>query len=203
MNYLITGAGSGIGRAITVLLAANGHSCFLLGRNENNLKETLALLPENKHKIFLADITNETAIKDLLQHNNDLVIDGIIANAGVGGENIFGENDRWNEIIRSRLGSGNYDCPDCGAIHVRPCGETVWPFLLAFGGDYLQGRTRGNAIVLSGSAWHASHAPCCIDGCIECCGAKTRTYSLHDFGASTDSAERTPECRETPKAASP
>ena len=36
MNYLITGAGSGIGRAITVLLAANGHTCFLLGRNENN-----------------------------------------------------------------------------------------------------------------------------------------------------------------------
>ena len=85
MNYLITGAGSGIGRAISVLLAINGHTCFLLGRNENNLKETLALLPDNNHQIFLADITDETAIRKLLKDNDDLVLDGIIANAGIGG----------------------------------------------------------------------------------------------------------------------
>lgn len=107
MNYLITGAGSGIGRAITVLLAANGHSCFLLGRNENNLKETLALLPDNKHQIFLADITDATAIGNLLKENDDLVLDGIIANAGIGGENNFGKNDRWNDIINTNL-TGTY-----------------------------------------------------------------------------------------------
>ena len=107
MNYLITGAGSGIGRAITVLLKTNGHTCFLLGRNENNLKQTLALLPDNKHQIFLADITDETAIKNLLKDNDDLVLDGIIANAGIGGENNFGGNDRWNNIINTNL-TGTY-----------------------------------------------------------------------------------------------
>ena len=107
MNYLISGAGSGIGRAITVLLAGSGHTCFLLGRNENNLKETLALLPENKHKIFLADLTDEIAIGNLLKNNEDLVLDGIIANAGIGGENNFGKNDRWNDIISTNL-TGTY-----------------------------------------------------------------------------------------------
>ena len=107
MNYLITGAGSGIGRAITVLLAANGHSCFLLGRNETNLKKTLALLPDNKHQIFLADITDATSIGNLLKENDDLVLDGIIANAGIGGENNFGKNDRWNDIINTNL-TGTY-----------------------------------------------------------------------------------------------
>lgn len=107
MNYLITGAGSGIGRAIAIEIAKQGHDCFLMGRNENNLKETLALLTTGKHKIYVADIANENSLKNIVQQNADLVLDGIIANAGVGGENNFGENDRWNEIIGTNL-TGTY-----------------------------------------------------------------------------------------------
>ena len=107
MNYLITGAGSGIGRAITVLLAANGHRCFLLGRNENNLNATLALLPKNDHQVFLADIADATSMENLLSKNEHVSLDGIIANAGVGGENSFGANDRWKEIIDTNL-TGTY-----------------------------------------------------------------------------------------------
>jgi NAD(P)-dependent dehydrogenase (short-subunit alcohol dehydrogenase family) len=107
MNYLITGAGSGIGRAIAIDIAKNGHNCFLLGRNENNLKETLSLLANGNHTIFVADIANDISLKNIVHQNADLVLDGIIANAGVGGENNFGKNDRWNEIIGTNL-TGTY-----------------------------------------------------------------------------------------------
>ncbi|MFN0083125.1 MAG: SDR family NAD(P)-dependent oxidoreductase [Ferruginibacter sp.] len=107
MNYLITGAGSGIGRAITIALAKNGNTCFLLGRNKKNLNDTLSLLPEKNHQIFLLDITDSLAIQQLFHSQKELVLDGIIANAGVGGENSFGENDRWNEIISTNL-TGTY-----------------------------------------------------------------------------------------------
>jgi NAD(P)-dependent dehydrogenase (short-subunit alcohol dehydrogenase family) len=107
MNYLITGAGSGIGRAIAIEIAKHGYTCFLMGRNENNLKETLLALVAGNHKIFVADIADENSLKNIVQQNADLVLDGIIANAGVGGENNFGENDRWNEIIGTNL-TGTY-----------------------------------------------------------------------------------------------
>jgi short-subunit dehydrogenase len=56
MNYLITGAGSGIGQSIAIELAKNGHNCFLLGRNKANLKNTLSQLKKGKHKLFVGDI---------------------------------------------------------------------------------------------------------------------------------------------------
>jgi NAD(P)-dependent dehydrogenase (short-subunit alcohol dehydrogenase family) len=107
MNYLITGAGSGIGRAIAATLAVQEHTCFLLGRNETALKETLAALPSGAHEIFVADIKDDMALQQVVSSHPGLVLDGIIANAGIGGENSFGENDRWQQIIDTNL-TGTY-----------------------------------------------------------------------------------------------
>ena len=108
MNYIITGAGSGIGRAIAVELAGHGNNCYLLGRNEDNLKATFALLKNGEHKIFVADVANENSIKNIVDANSNLIIDGIMANAGVGGENNFGVGDRWYEILNTNL-TGTYN----------------------------------------------------------------------------------------------
>ena len=107
MNYLITGAGSGIGQAIAIELSKQGHNCFLLGRNKNNLKSTLSQLKKGKHQLFLGDIKNAKDLKNIVNKHPELILDGIIANAGVGGENSFGDNDRWAEIINTNL-TGTY-----------------------------------------------------------------------------------------------
>jgi NAD(P)-dependent dehydrogenase (short-subunit alcohol dehydrogenase family) len=107
MNYLITGAGSGIGQAIAIELSKQGHNFFLLGRNKNNLKSTLSQLKKGKHQLFIGDIKNAKDLKNIVNKHPELILDGIIANAGVGGENSFGDNDRWAEIINTNL-TGTY-----------------------------------------------------------------------------------------------
>jgi NAD(P)-dependent dehydrogenase (short-subunit alcohol dehydrogenase family) len=108
MNYLITGAGSGIGKAIATALSQQGHTCFLLGRNESKLRDTLSSLAKGNHQLLVADITGGSALQNIVNDNPSMVLDGIIANAGIGGENHFGSNDRWQQIINTNL-TGTYN----------------------------------------------------------------------------------------------
>ncbi|MDR2641799.1 MAG: SDR family oxidoreductase [Planctomycetaceae bacterium] len=48
-NILITGASSGIGRAVSILVFAAGANVFLLGRDTERLKETAKLCEETSH----------------------------------------------------------------------------------------------------------------------------------------------------------
>jgi NAD(P)-dependent dehydrogenase (short-subunit alcohol dehydrogenase family) len=103
---LISGAGSGIGRAIAIELAAQGDQIFLLGRNEKTLNESRELCEGNEHQIVVADISDKEAVLEAVKNIKKL--NGLIANAGVGGENDFeSSEDRWNEIINTNL-TGSY-----------------------------------------------------------------------------------------------
>lgn len=104
---LISGAGSGIGQAITKSLAEADYSIILLGRNQKSLEETLSLLETpSKHTICRADIKDPQSIQAGLQEINP-VLHGVVANAGLGGENQYGDGDRWHEIIETNL-TGTY-----------------------------------------------------------------------------------------------
>ncbi len=107
-TYIISGAGSGIGRAIAQKICAAGHSCILLGRNAANLHQTLDTLQAGKHQVITADIKDKESLKNLASLLEDTPIHGIIANAGIGGENHWGEDDRWQEIIETNL-TGTYN----------------------------------------------------------------------------------------------
>lgn len=107
-TYIISGAGSGIGRAIAQKLSYDGHTCLLLGRNEHALKETLNLLETGSHQILLADVRDKGSLAIAANQISGLHIDGLVANSGIGGENYWGANDRWDDIIGTNL-SGTYN----------------------------------------------------------------------------------------------
>ncbi len=107
-TYLISGAGSGIGRAITQQLSAEGHNCILLGQNAASLKETSETLAEGDHLLLTADIRDKKSLSHASSKLDGLTINGLIANAGIGGENHWGESDRWHDIIETNL-TGTYN----------------------------------------------------------------------------------------------
>lgn len=104
---LISGAGSGIGRAISITMAEAGYPIILLGRNRHSLQETLSFLKiPSKHTIITADIRDVQSLQAALQDLNP-VLHGVVANAGLGGENHYGEDDRWHDIVDTNL-TGTY-----------------------------------------------------------------------------------------------
>jgi NAD(P)-dependent dehydrogenase (short-subunit alcohol dehydrogenase family) len=107
-TYLVSGAGSGIGRAIVQKLSGDGHRCILMGQNTPNLEQTLETLPGEGHLIITADIRDKESLYLAAEKIAGTSIDGLLANAGIGGENHWGDNDRWQEIIDTNL-TGTYN----------------------------------------------------------------------------------------------
>jgi NAD(P)-dependent dehydrogenase (short-subunit alcohol dehydrogenase family) len=107
-TYLISGAGSGIGRAIAQKLSIGGHNCVLLGRNADKLYQTLQSLRGGSHVLLCADIRDKKSLSDAALQLGDIAIDGLIANSGIGGENYWGDTDRWHDIIETNL-TGTYN----------------------------------------------------------------------------------------------
>ena len=82
-TILVTGASSGIGRAVAIECSKMGAVVFLSARNEARLRETLAALEGTGHQYIVADLTDEEAIKALVEQLPPL--DGVVLNAGIAG----------------------------------------------------------------------------------------------------------------------
>ena len=79
---VITGAGTGIGRATAASLVQAGHRVVLVGRTESALADTRAMLPRpERASIAVCDVTDQAAVADLFASLNR--VDVLVSNAGV------------------------------------------------------------------------------------------------------------------------
>jgi len=85
-NYIVTGASSGIGRAVCVELSKQKSNVILVARNEERLQETLEKMIPANHRAISFDLTNiediNKIVADIYEKCN--TIDGIIYCAGYG-----------------------------------------------------------------------------------------------------------------------
>lgn len=89
MRALVTGASSGIGRAIAVELADRGYALVLVARNEDALTDLAAELHRGgdlAHEWLIADLGDATGIADVAARLTDpaRAVDVLVHSAGVG-----------------------------------------------------------------------------------------------------------------------
>jgi short-subunit dehydrogenase len=128
-TIFITGASSGIGKALAIAYAAPEITLFLCGRNESRLTET-ANLCKGKGAIahtFLFDVTNREETENAIKQADAIKpIELLIANAGVSG-GVLGmpeTSDGTNRIIGTNVnGVVNTVLPTIAVFKERGCGQ--------------------------------------------------------------------------------
>ncbi len=87
-RILITGASSGIGEAIALEMAPEGHTFYLTGRNVQRLKEVCKKVKSLGGKVFLGvgDVSDVDSVDNQFSEAEAMMggVDVLVANAGVG-----------------------------------------------------------------------------------------------------------------------
>ncbi|KQX82247.1 SDR family oxidoreductase [Streptomyces sp. Root1310] len=112
---IVTGAGSGIGRAVSVELLRAGWSVALAGRRAETLEATAALVPEGPHLAVRTDVSRPEEVTALFDAVRDRFgrLDLLFNNAGTFGPGgvPFEElpYDAWRHVVDTNL-NGAFLC---------------------------------------------------------------------------------------------
>jgi NAD(P)-dependent dehydrogenase (short-subunit alcohol dehydrogenase family) len=110
---LVTGAGSGIGRASALALSSAGYSVVLTGRRQSELEKT-ALLSTGPTRVVPADISQPVQVHDLFEVTREAFgrLDVLFNNAGMGAPGVPFEEltfEQWTAVLGVNL-TGSFLC---------------------------------------------------------------------------------------------
>lgn len=118
-HVVVTGAGTGIGRAIALRLAGEGARVSLIGRRVAPLQETAAACPVGTTFVVSCDVADADAVATAFGAAAQAhgPVHALVAAAGVGGANQPGEGDRFDLLVDTNL-RGTYHCLRAAQRHL-------------------------------------------------------------------------------------
>ena len=111
---LVTGAGSGIGRAAALALAKDGFAVVLAGRRKDALEETAKQAGSAKSLVVPTDVQDVNSIKALFAKTKETFgrLDVLFNNAGIGAPPVNVEDltyEQWMAVVQTNL-TGPFIC---------------------------------------------------------------------------------------------
>jgi NAD(P)-dependent dehydrogenase (short-subunit alcohol dehydrogenase family) len=120
---IVTGAGSGIGRAIATALASDGYHVALIGRNKKRLEETLGLIEKSKGigSIHAGDVTVLAEVTKIFEEVSEL-----------GGQVVILVNNAGHLLVKPIMETTESDLQELLDVHVIAtllCTQKVVPLM--------------------------------------------------------------------------
>jgi NAD(P)-dependent dehydrogenase (short-subunit alcohol dehydrogenase family) len=121
-HILVTGAGTGIGRAIAIRLAREGARLSLFARRRDRLQSTadeIVRAGGPKPLALELDIRDRAHVDrrfaEAAEHQGP--VRALVANSGIGGANAAGAGDRFDDLVATNL-TGTYSCLRAAERHL-------------------------------------------------------------------------------------
>jgi NAD(P)-dependent dehydrogenase (short-subunit alcohol dehydrogenase family) len=120
---IVTGAGSGIGRATAIALAADGYHVALIGRNKKRLEETLGLIEKSEGvgSIHSGDVTVLAEVNKIFEEVSEL-----------GGQVVILVNNAGHLLVKPIMETTEADLRELLDVHVIAtllCTQKVVPLM--------------------------------------------------------------------------